>query len=322
MGRRPLDYQGALLARLQGLPATPWLPDAAQASLALLSRGAYHCNYLLSCIDTNSVVRINERSQWQLSSEEQLQREYATLVDLADSGVTPKPLALIQGNPPLLIEEFIEGDQFSYSKGLKAAAEAIAQVHQQPVRYARAYLPVEEPHGFLLDDGLRWLSMARQARSCSRTVRLLLRAEEWLRRRPMREMGEAVIVHTDLTATNFLVRGKSCAIVDWEAARRAPAAWDLAYFLSPLTTRWAKKVLTEAERRRFIGAYVDATGLEYETQLINVEALMPAVLFRALAWCVGFRATENYPESLSGRLKFFTAPGFVERVLFDELLKI
>lgn len=306
----------AILARLRLQPQARWLPEPSRASLSVLSEGVYHSNHLLTCDGERSVLRLNRSSQWGLSAEAQLQREYVTLVDLADSGVTPHPLALIGGSPPLLVEEYIAGDRFSYSGRLQTAATAIAQVHRQPLRSARDHLPVVEPQAFLLEDGLRWLNKADRYGTESRTVQLLRQAAAQLRRTPAPTAGEPVIVHTDLTAGNLIVRGDGCAIVDWEAARHAPAAWDLAYFLSPLTTRWTGTLLSKSDKERFLVAYASAAGVEYDVQLEAVERLMPAVLFRAFAWCVGFQATADLAGDLVERLVSFTAPEFVEHALF------
>lgn len=60
--------------------------------------------------------------------------------------------------------------------------------------------------------------------------------------------------------------------------------------LSPTTTRWDAAnacTLTAEQVRGFFGAYKDAGGSP--EVVADVDALMVAVVFRALAWCLGVR---------------------------------
>ncbi|MGD0045144.1 MAG: aminoglycoside phosphotransferase family protein, partial [Isosphaeraceae bacterium] len=184
-------------------------------------------------------MRLSRTSQWGLSSHEQLAREFATLRDVESSGVTPCALDLVPGDPPMLIETYIDGQPFLYGLRLRDAARAIAAVHRSLPRHALPHLPMAPPQRFLVEDGLRWVARAEAQGFTPVTVRLLLRAAESLCEATAMSADPLVIVHTDLIGTNLLVTDTGCAILDWEGARLGPAAWDLAYFLSPVTLRWA-----------------------------------------------------------------------------------
>jgi hypothetical protein len=82
------------------------------------------------------VLRINHGSQLGLG-DDQIAYEFTVLTALADSGVTPKPLACHPRPEPLgggaLLMEFIPGRPLDYRKDLEKAARIFARVHTVPV---------------------------------------------------------------------------------------------------------------------------------------------------------------------------------------------
>ncbi|MGA2322064.1 MAG: aminoglycoside phosphotransferase family protein, partial [Solirubrobacteraceae bacterium] len=283
-----------------------------------LSLGAYHLNFRLTSGGRRSVVRLSRTSQWGLSSHEQLAREFATLRDVESSGVTPCALDLVPGDPPMLIETYIDGQPFLYGLRLRDAARAIAAVHRSLPRHALPHLPMAPPQRFLVEDGLRWVARAEAQGFTPVTVRLLLRAAESLCEATAMSADPLVIVHTDLIGTNLLVTDTGCAILDWEGARLGPAAWDLAYFLSPVTLRWASAgagQLSVGEKQAFLTAYARAADVDPDALRASVVALLPWVVFRALAWCAGFQATADLTVAVRERLSTFTDPDVVQRLL-------
>jgi aminoglycoside phosphotransferase (APT) family kinase protein len=314
------SVETAVRERLAACEPSPWLPEPSVIEeLTLLSLGAYHLNFRLTCGGQCSVVRLSRISQWGLSSDAQLTKEFATLRDVEKSGVTPRPIDLVRGDLPMLIESYIDGKPFRYGSRLCDAAQAIAQVHRVQPRCALPHLSELPPQRFLLEDGLLWLARAEARKSIPSTIRLLLQAAQLLRTKPtLRMTGRAVIVHTDLTAANLLVTKDGCAILDWEGARLGPAAWDLAYFLSPVTLRWTSAgagLLSVEEQQAFLTAYAEAAHLNPVSLSVSVAALMPWVVFRSLAWCVGFQATADLTVAAREQLASFTDPDVVQRLL-------
>ena len=254
-------------------------------TLRHLAAGAYHDHHVLTVEGADVVLRRCTGSQWGLRPAEQLAREHATLLALEPTGVAPRPLALL-GAPPLLVEEHVRGRAFSYAEDLPALARALVPVHA----LAPGHLPEVDARTELLEDGGRWLALAHEAGSDAEAVSLLdgLGAAAAAGPAPS---SPPVLVHTDLNAGNLLVTGDgSVRLLDWEAARRGPAAWDLAHALAPTTTLWdatSARTLTAEQVRGFLRAYEDAGGSP--SVLADLDALLAPVVFRALAWCVGVR---------------------------------
>jgi len=313
------DLQRRVLEILSSLPANDWLPDPSRTSVAPLSAGAYHVNFELNCGPSRAVVRLNRASQWGLTAVEQLTREYGTLKAVVRSGVTPRPLALIVSDPPLLVETFIEGEPFLYGEHLGSAARAIAAVHRQPVLNWERGASSEAPESFLLRDGLEWLGKA-EANGSPKAVTSLLREAAQGLQYPLPPTRRCII-HTDLTANNMLVTTRGCSILDWEGARTGPPEWDLAYFLSPVTTRWAPEgfqSLSAEDHGVFLESYAKAINQGAGVITRAVERMLPLVIFRALCWCVGFEATEALNSDVGERLFTFTSIGFIERTLLRD----
>lgn len=300
--------RAAVARRLKAQEPSAWLPEPRRWRLRELSLGAYHFNYELTCGNQRSIVRLSRRCQWGLSATDQLRKEYLTLCDLAASDVTPRPLALIDGEPPMLIETLIPGRPFSYGPSLKDAAQAIASTHALPAVRSRTMLATDPPSSFLVEDGLARLEAAASSIGRTPTIDRLMQFSTGLSL-PSAQTAEApVIVHTDLIASNLLVTAGGCAVVDWEGARLGPAEWDLAYFLSPVTLWWAppQDRPTRRQRDAFLASYTAARGQDMRGIYQAVRSLLPFVVFRALAWCVGFAATTRLSPAVATRLASFT----------------
>ncbi len=272
-------------------------------SLEHLAAGAYHDHHVLTIDGRPVVLRRCTGSQWGLAPAAQLAREHATLVALAPTGLAPRPLGLLV-DPPLLLEELVEGRPFDYARDLPALGAALAQVHA----HAPEHLPAVDARAELLADGAAWLARARTAGTDPEAVALLAALGERVERAgPI--AAPAVLVHTDLNAGNLVATEHGVRLLDWEAARRGPAAWDLAHALSPTTTRWDAATacaLTQADRDALLDAYVAAGGSA--GAVAQVGALLEAVVFRALSWCVGMRAAPLADGTLADALERLTRP--------------
>jgi len=310
----------AITARIRALAPEEWLPEPRSATVAVLAAGAYHQNFVLCCGELTCMLRLNLASQWGLPADEQLRREHDTLADLAGSGVTPRPIALLDGDPSILVEELIAGRPFRYDEDLELAAESIARIHAQPARVSAELLPVIDAAGFLIADGDRWLAGARQAGRLHETVSLLTEARDDLEGIPAAPGGPMSIVNTDLNAGNLIVAGERCFVVDWEAARRASFAWDLAHFLAPTTTLWHRPSacrLSGVLRDEFLTSYAAESRLPADAVAGAVARMTGPVSFRALAWCAGALASEAWTpgSETEHQLLAFTDPEFVRSVL-------
>lgn len=281
--------------------AAPGLADllGGEPELTPLARGAYHEHHVARVGERRVVLRRCVGSQWGLPPREQLAREHLTLQALAVTGVAPEPVALLHD---VLVEELVEGRPFRYPQDLPALAESLRAVHAVP---PPEHLPRVDAFAELLADGDAWLARA-DAEADGAAIALLRAHRERLAPPPAGAPG--VLCHTDLNAGNLIVEPSGrCRIVDWEAARVGPRAWDLAHAISPTTTEWdpdAAAVLAPADVAAFLGAQAGAT-----------RALLGAVQYRALAWVLGASAQGTADERLRHQLDRFRTAAFVTRVL-------
>lgn len=289
---------GDALAALGVDRDAPW-------ALEPLASGAYHEHVVLVAGGRRAVLRRCRASQWGLPPREQLAREEATLRALAGSGVAPRPLALLD---EVLVEELVDGRPFAYATDLPALGRALAVAHG----HAPSHLPVVDARAELLADGSAWLARAapRDAEAVALLRELSGRAGSG-----GRDAGVPALVHTDLNTGNLLVAGDGAVrLVDWEAARRGDPAWDLAHALSPTTTAWVAAsacVLGPADAGALLAGYGD------DAVAARVGPLLDAVIFRALAWCLGFAAgrPEDADEPMDRSLERFRDPSWVASCL-------
>ena len=297
------------------LPATNWLPEPKRVTIQPLADGVYHANFTVESGNRRSVIRVVRQSQWGLSVSDQLLREHAVLEDLIHTEVAPRPLALVKSGPiPFTVESLIRGEYVNHSSDLVACAVAFAAVHTCTPTRSRHLLDQRSAKTFLLNDSSERLKNCRRSARWARSVTLLARALHMLAATDLPSY-EPTLIHTDLIQKNLLVNGSKCGIVDWEGARIGCPAWDLAYFLSPVTLGWADPpaMLDDHERMLFLRAYSDETKGSVNSLYDDIASFMPFVLLRQLSWCVNYAYHEFETESSSAqsRLGLFTSPEFI-----------
>lgn len=297
----------------------PWLPDPEDVHIQLLADGVYHANFLIRSGESTSVARVVRASQWGLIAIQQLQREHAVLVDLQQSAVAPAPLALIDDGPfPFMVQSYVSGQYADHHADLAPCARAIAVVHRCLPETSGPLLDRRDPKEFLIGDSAERLERCPVTHANSHVLGLLNRAHEVLAGTQLPEL-RPVLTHTDLIQRNLLVDGDTCRIVDWEGARIGSRAWDLAYFLSPLTLGWAdpRVTLSDEEKAEFLDAYSRDADVSVDQIGVEVAALLPFVLVRALSWCVEYAAHAIDAETtpVRDRLGIFTSEDFVASTL-------
>lgn len=302
-----------------GTQPTDWLPNPSGASVSLLAHGTYHSAFLIFDGDARVVARTCRVSQWGLTVRNQLRREFDVLRDLQPSGATPTPFALAEGDPPVLFESFEDGRAYDY-RSPAACARAIASFHRQPIREAIDLPVIADPASALAADGRRRIDGFQRSGSPPPVVTEMLSAVETLNSGG----GEAgvspatSIVHTDLIHTNILETNTGLRIIDWEGAQIGPVEWDLAYLMSPVTLRWSP-VSTQAVdaswRHEFFSVYSHAMGLDEHVLRKRVAGLLPAVVFRALCWCVEASLTAGASAHMDPRVASFADLDYVRSTL-------
>jgi len=96
-------------------------------------------------------------------------------------------------------------------------------------------------HGAGLENTLAWLHSHGEA----------------LTRRFARDTP-ATLTHCDLRLDNAMLDGERCAFIDWQLVRRAPAAYDVAYFVSSAL----REECGDAAEDRILRHYHEALGID------------------------------------------------------------
>jgi aminoglycoside phosphotransferase (APT) family kinase protein len=285
----------------QFLTETCWVPPP--FSVTFLAAGEYNANYRVASEDGTYVLRINLGSQLGLG-DDQIAYEFKVLTALADSGVTPKPLACHPRRDPLgggaLLMEFIPGTHLDYRRDLEKAALIFARVHTVPVPDGLIVQadPVtaiaEESFGLLHRFDNHPLKMEQeQILSYYDTVQALA-AET----RTLFEAEPLCLVNTEVNSGNFLISPGRACLVDWEKAVVSCRYQDLGHFLVPTTTLWkTDTVLNRADKHSFLKTYhcQACPEIRFEDLKEKTRVMEQAILLRALSWC--FMAWYEYTQT-------------------------
>ena len=271
-----------------------------ESSVRFLAAGEYNRNYQVSTSAGELVVRINTGSQ--LDIDDQIEYEYSVLESVADSGHTPRPIALGPRSESFprgyLVMEWLPGRALQYTQDSLRAADLFAAVHVLAVPESPSRPLITQPNPILdiVEESGRLLS--RYPDHPRADLRRML--ERY--REEIAVMGEnlaaefaaemPVIANTEVNSGNFLVTPDSISLVDWEKAVITPRYQDLGHFLVETTTRWKTDyVFDTASRRAVLAAY--RTGLmnrgavapPLDTLARLTRALERTIVLRGLSWC-------------------------------------
>ena len=272
-------------------------------SVTFLAAGEYNANYLVASEDSRSVLRINHGSQLGLG-DAQIAYEFTVLTALADSGVTPKPLACHPRPDPLgggaLLMEFIPGRPLDYRKDLKKAARIFARIHTVPV--PDSLIVQADPVTAIADESFGLLHRFAdhplkkeqdQILSYFNTVQALA-AET----RPLFEAEPLCLVNTEVNSGNFLISPDRACLVDWEKAVVSCRYQDLGHFMVPTTTLWKTDILlTPADKKAFLQTYHRhaCPDIPFTDLMEKSRVMEQTILLRALSWC--FMAWYEYTRT-------------------------
>jgi aminoglycoside phosphotransferase (APT) family kinase protein len=272
-------------------------------SVTFLAAGEYNANYRVDCEDGPCVLRINRGSQLGLG-DGQIAYEFKVLTALADSGVTPKPLACHPHPNPLgggaLLMTFLPGTPLDYSRDLDRAAHIFAKIHTTPipdnliVQADPVTAIAKESHGLLQRFSDHPLTKEKeQILTYYNTVLGLAETT-----RPLFETEPLCLVNTEVNSGNFLISLQEAYLVDWEKAVVSCRYQDLGHFMVPTTTLWkTDTVLSREDRQCFLSVYHDLAcpDIPFEDLKEKSRVMEQTILLRALSWC--FMAWYEYTQT-------------------------
>ena len=283
------DTLAAELTDVLRLPASP--------EVRFLARGEYSLNYFFKHGSRQLVARLVTGSQIGLGLPEQVRYETRALELLAPSERTPRVQMAVpepQAAPyPYLVIDFLPGRPLVYRTDLKAAACCIAAIHRLGVPADHRLQVHAAAARSLLDEAAElaapYIAWEHAPASSILALRRLFEVAEASDHAVAPDTFDLAIVNTDLNSHNFVVSDGHARLLDWERARVAPAAQDLAHFLLPTTTLWRSDSatrLTPADEARFVATYLaERPELDAERFRAQLAALKTAVALRAVAWC-------------------------------------
>jgi aminoglycoside phosphotransferase (APT) family kinase protein len=198
-----------------------WVEES--VTVSFLAAGEYNANYLIDGDDSRWVLRINHGSQLGLG-QKQIAYEFNILQALAETGVTPLPIACHPDPEPLgggaLLMSYLPGKALDYRQDLERAAGIFSKVHAVAV-----------PEGLVVQaDPV--VDIARESEGLIdrfsdhplKKERSLIQAyrDEVLemadRTRSLFD-GEALcLVNSEVNSGNFLISDQGAFLVDWEKA--------------------------------------------------------------------------------------------------------
>ena len=319
----------------------PYL-DNQRFTVTPLAQGEYNLNYLITGKNNGHklVFRVNIGTQ--INRSDQIDYEYKTLVLLANSGVTPRPVFVDDTremfNRGVLIMEFLPGEPLDYRRDLKKAAQLFAITHQVEVPGSSNHLIREDEPLSLIYSECRDLlqhffdSDLADESICSYLKEVLSWANEkrseenYYRKDPWQ-----CIVNTEVNSGNFIVNRETGTIhlVDWEMPRWGDPSQDLSHFCSPLTTLWKTTYqMSPKMKRDFIETYCKGIHDSHlrDTLVDRIKLRDPFVYLRGISWsAMGWVAYQTKFAGMKNPDTWQTLQKYIDlsfiRSLFDSFMK-
>lgn len=272
-------------------------------SVSFLAAGEYNANYLVEDRQDRYVLRINHGSQLGLGLN-QIAYEFKVLEALAESGVTPRPIACHPQPEPLgggvLLMTYLPGKALVYRRDLDRAARIFARIHTAAVPEGLVVQkdPVREialESDGLLDRYANHPLVKERDRIRAYRDTVLELAE---RNRALFADEDLCLVNTEVNSGNFLISDGAAYLVDWEKAVQSYRYQDLGHFMVPTTTLWkSDTVLTPDQKKRFLTAYGREACPEIglDELILKTRVMEKTILLRALSWC--FMAWYEYTQT-------------------------
>ena len=275
---------------------------------SLLGQGEYNINYIFHSKAYNKKLVLRIATDSQMDLENQIRYEYEALELLNKTNRTPKPIYCDDKKELIpygfLVMEFLPGRPLNYKKDLKIAAEALADIHNEPIPKANNLLKPENPIEAIYEECLKMFDKYRLSKymdmECKDSIESL---QEKGKNIKTIDIGNRTIINTELNSGNFLINGENNNnyIVDWEKPLYGYPAQDLGHFLTPTTTFWKTDIILSREEISFFIKEYCKNSNQYrdEKELWNsVKNYLSMNCLRGITWCAMAYVEYQDPDKL------------------------
>ena len=275
---------------------------------SLLGQGEYNINYIFHSKAYNKKLVLRIATDSQMDLENQIRYEYEALELLNKTNRTPKPIYCDDKKELIpygfLVMEFLPGRPLNYKKDLKIAAEALADIHNEPIPKANNLLKPENPIEAIYQECLKMFDKYRLSKHMDMEIKDSI---EYLLEKGKNiktiDIGNRTIINTELNSGNFLINGENNNnyIVDWEKPLYGYPAQDLGHFLTPTTTFWKTDIILSREEISFFIKEYCKNSNQYkdEKELWNsVKNYLSMNCLRGITWCAMAYVEYQDPDKL------------------------
>ena len=275
---------------------------------SLLGQGEYNINYIFHSKAYNKKLVLRIATDSQMDLENQIRYEYEALELLNKTNRTPKPIYCDDKRELIpygfLVMEFLPGKALNYKKDLKIAAEALADIHNEPIPKTNNLLKPENPIEAIYEECLKMFDKYRLSKYMDMEIKDSI---EYLLEKGKNiktiDIGNRTIINTELNSGNFLINGENNNnyIVDWEKPLYGYPAQDLGHFLTPTTTFWKTDIILSREEISFFIKEYCKNSNQYkdEKELWNsVKNYLSMNCLRGITWCAMAYVEYQDPDKL------------------------
>lgn len=301
----------------------------------LLGQGEYNINYIFNSTRYHKKLVLRIATDSQMDLENQISYEYKALELLRNTNRTPKPIYCDDSKAWIpygfLVMEYLPGRHLDYRKDLALAAEALAEIHNEPVPEINHLLAPTNPIEAIYEECLKMYEKYRTSEHgndrTKERIEYLLEKGKHIK---TIDMGKRTIINTELNSANFLINGENDNnyIVDWEKPLYGYPAQDLGHFLAPTTTFFrTDTILTKEEIAFFMKVYCKKSNqYKDENQLWQaVKNYLSMNCLRGITWCAMAYVAYQDPDKLITneytyeKMKTYLSKAFLDQIR-DEYL--
>lgn len=275
---------------------------------SILGHGEYNINYIFNSKTYNKKLVLRIATDSQMDLKNQIRYEYGALELLKNTNRTPKPIYCDDRKELIpygfLVMEYLPGKHLDYKNDLKLAAEALADIHNEPILETNKLLKPENPIEVIYEECLKMFDKYRTSKymdiDTKDNIEYLLEKGKNIK---TIDIGNRTIINTELNSGNFLINGEKSNnyIVDWEKPIYGYPAQDLGHFLAPTTTFWKTDIiLSREEILFFIDEYCkNSNQYKDEKELWeSVKNYLSMNCLRGITWCAMAYVEYQNPDKL------------------------